>query len=111
MMKKLIFTFMGVGFLGFCLIVHAQVENEISAYNSNTEPFLFSFSTLTPEDLKWSMDYSGSYGDDVEGSMGFEGLSQQLGVKGYLGARFTLYGNMALGFPEGNGVSSAQRFL
>jgi hypothetical protein len=107
--KKLILLLIVIGFFEVRMVAQAQEERKISAYNNNTEPFLFSFSTLTPEDLKWSLDYSGSYGDEVEGSMGFEGVSQQLGIKGYLGARFTLYGNLALGFSEGNDVSSAQQ--
>lgn len=108
-MKKLSHLLLVIGITGVSIIAQAQEQSKISVFNSNTEPFLFSFSTLTPEDLKWSMDYSGSYGDEVEGSMGFEGLTQQLGVKGYLGARFTFYGSLALGFSEENNVSSAQQ--
>ncbi len=108
-MKKIVFTILTFGMLAFNSGINAQDENPLSVSNSNTEPFLFSFSTLTAEDSKWSLDYSGSFGDEVGGSMGFEGISQQLGVKGYLGSRFTLYGNLAVGFPEEKGVSSAQQ--
>lgn len=108
-MKKLTFYPILILLIGVYSSVLAQDENIVPKSNTNTEPFLFSFSTLTPEDSKWSLDYSSSYGDEVEGSMGFEGVSQQLGVKGYLGSRFTLYGSMAVGFPEEEGVSSAQQ--
>ena len=108
-MKKQILAFLIFGIIGIPAIVQGQNERNIFTVNSNPEPFLFSVTTLTPEDQKWSLDYSGSYGDQVEGAMGFEGISQQLGVKGYLGSRFTLYGSLALGFPEGETVSSAQQ--
>lgn len=75
-----------------------------------TEPFLFSTTTLTAEDLKWSLHDAGSYGQGVEGPFGYEGVSQQVGVKGYLGYRLTVYASAAIGIPrEGNTTTSAQR--
>jgi len=73
------------------------------------EPFLFLKSTLTPEDLKWSMDYSTSYGERVSGPFGNEGVGQQVGIKGYLGKQFTLYAHAAFGFTSNNAVTSAQQ--
>ena len=108
-MKKYILTFFVFTIIGTHLVAQDKEVKDIFAIERSPEPFLFSLSTLTPEDLKWSIDYSGSYGNEVVGSMGFEGISQQLGVKGYLGSRFTFYGSLALGFPEGQGVSSAQQ--
>lgn len=73
------------------------------------EPFLFSRTTLTPLDLKWSMDYSTSYGERVTGPFGFNGIGQQVGVKGYLGKQFTLYAHAAFGFTNNDNVTSGQQ--
>jgi hypothetical protein len=109
-MKKLaLLGFLITGFIGIQIIAIGQENSGKPALNNNPEPYLFSLSTLTPDDLKWSLDYSGSFGDEVAGSIGFEGVTQQLGVKGYLGSRFTLFGSLALGFPGNNTVSSAQQ--
>lgn len=78
--------------------------------NRTPQPFLFSTTTLTAEDLKWSLHDAGSYGQGVEGPFGYEGVSQQVGVKGYLGYRLTVYASAAIGIPrEGNNTTSAQR--
>ncbi len=55
------------------------------------------------------MDYSGSYGEKVSGPFGYDGIGQQLAVKGYLGKRFTLYANASFGFPGQEQVASAQQ--
>ena len=91
--------------------VTAQIQNENNPYfvKRIPEPFLFSKTTLTAEDLKWSMDYSTSYGERVTGAFGFDGLGQQLGVKGYLGKQFTLLAHAAFGFTGGSEVSTAQQ--
>ena len=84
-------------------------EKEIFTIKRTPEPFLFSVTTLTPEDLKWSMNYSGSYGERITNTLGYNGINQQFAVKGYLGKRFTLYANASLGFPLENNVASAQQ--
>lgn len=74
------------------------------------EPFLYSTTALTPDDLPWSVNYSGSYGNSVSGAFGYDGVGQQLALKGYLGAKFTLYANATLGIPaDGSDVSSSQQ--
>jgi len=85
---------------------------EVDQYNAASrtpEPFSFSVTTLTPEDLKWSMHYSGGYGERVEGPFGYDGVSQQFAVKGYLGNRFTVYANAGLGIPRNGNITSAQQ--
>ncbi len=82
---------------------------DLYALKRASEPFLFSKTTLTPQDLKWTMDYSTSYGERVSGPFGNEGIGQQVGVKGYLGRQFTLYANAAFGFTSTNAVTSAQQ--
>lgn len=75
----------------------------------NPEPFLYSVSTLTKDDLPWSLNYSGSYGERVVEHIGYNGIGQQFALKGYLGSRFTLYANAAIGLPhDGRTVSSQQ---
>lgn len=108
-MKKLIFiSLISFVFWGPTL---AQSPNEDADFTvrETPEPFMFSVSTLTPEDLSWSLNYSGSYGDKVAGPFGFDGVAQQFAVKGYLGSRFTLYAHAAFGFAAGENVMSAQQ--
>ncbi len=105
-MKKQIITFLILAIIGIHVRTQAQETNTIKY---SPQPFLFSLTTLTPEDMKWSMDYSGSYGERVQRPMGFDGVSQQLSVKGYLGKRYTLHANVAVGIAEDNKASSAQQ--
>lgn len=87
----------------------AQIPEDIALVKTKRtpEPFLFSVTTLTPEDLSWSLDYSTSYGERVAGPFGYDGIGQQFAVKGYLGKRFTLYANAGLGFRREENISSA----
>ncbi|MCK3684771.1 hypothetical protein [Maribellus sp. YY47] len=76
----------------------------------SAEPFLFSTSTLTAQDLPWVLSYGGSYGNNLSRGFGFNGVDQQLGVKGYLGNRFTMLAYVSLGVASAdNSVVSAQR--
>lgn len=95
----------------WCTSVVAQntIENSNLSTKRTPEPFLFSTSTLTPEDLKWSLDFSGGYGERVSGPFGFDGINQQFEVKGYLGKRFTFIAYASLGFPLQKNISSAQQ--
>jgi hypothetical protein len=96
-MKKILFIvlFTSFGFKGIA-------QNSI-------QPFLFTLNTLTGDKAYWNFHYSGSYGERTTGQFGYDGLGQQLGVKGYLGNRFTLYATAAMGFAHGGGVTSAQQ--
>ncbi len=82
--------------------------NDLPVVKRTPEPFLFSVTTLTREDLKWSMDYSASYGERVTGPFGYAGIGQNFALKGYLGKQFTLYANAALGFSGKDNVASMQ---
>ncbi len=90
-------------------IAQIPENSQILTFKRAPEPFLFSKTTLTPEDLKWTMDYSTSYGERVSGPFGNEGVGQQVGVKGYLGKQFTLYAHAAFGFTSQDNVTSAQQ--
>lgn len=89
----------------------AQTSGETGLYSTirSAEPFLYSVSSLTPQDLPWTFNYSGSYGERVSGPFGYDGVSQQFAVKGYLGSQFTVYANATIGFAGNNNVASAQQ--
>ncbi|MBB3188316.1 hypothetical protein [Microbacter margulisiae] len=113
-MKKRVFMLLMAAMTG--LIAMAQdleapgQVTTLEDVNRTPEPFMYSVTTLTSQDLKWSMHYAGSYGQNVEGPFGYEGVSQQIAVKGYLGNRLTLLANASLGIPnEGGNVTSAQQ--
>lgn len=82
---------------------------EIKTGTTAAQPFLFSLNTLTAENPRWNIHYSGSYGERTNGQFGYDGLGQQFGVKGYLGSRFTLYATAAIGFANSGGITSAEQ--
>jgi len=108
-MKKIILPFLMTFLLGFIASAQIAETNGLLLVKRAPEPFMFSKTTLTPEDLKWTMDYSTSYGERVSGPFGNEGVGQQVGVKGYLGKQFTLYAHAAFGFTSQYNVTSAQQ--
>ena len=108
-MNKLFLSLLISLLIGLTAMAQISEENNLYAAKRTPEPFLFSVTTLTPEDLKWSLDYSASYGERVNGPFGYDGIGQQFALKGYLGKRYTLYANAALGFPREDNVSSAQQ--
>ena len=108
-MQKIIFTFLLTFSMGFMLSAQVAETNGLLTVKRASEPFTFSKTTLTPEDLKWTMDYSTSYGERVSGAFGNEGIGQQVGIKGYLGSQFTLYAHAAFGFTSQDNVTSAQQ--
>ncbi|WP_211166307.1 hypothetical protein [Mucilaginibacter robiniae] len=73
------------------------------------QPFLFSVNTLTASAPFWNLNYSGSCGERVAGPFGYDGTTQQFALKGYMGDRFTLYANAALGFSRSGNAASAQQ--
>jgi hypothetical protein len=101
--------------LGVFLLFSANLFSQNQEFNTDLtvtrtpEPFLFSVSTLTPQDLKWSLDYSGSYGERVTDTFGYNGVNQQIAVKGYVGNKITFYAYTAFGFSQGDKVSSSQQ--
>ena len=108
-MNKRLLTFLIAGIIGTSTMAQNLSESDNFTIKRTPEPFLFSISTLTPEDLKWSLDYSGGYGERVSGPFGYDGINQQFAVKGYLGKRFTFIANASLGFPLEKNIASAQQ--
>lgn len=77
--------------------------------NPPSQAFLFSVNTLTASSTPWNLNYSGSVGKRAAGPFGYDGVDQQLSLKGYLGNRFTLLANAAIGFSRMGGTASAQQ--
>jgi hypothetical protein len=108
-MKKRILVLVASSLITFkCLAQSPVIQNANTGINV-AQPFLFSVNTLTKENTKWNIHYSGSYGERTNGQFGYDGLGQQFGVKGYLGSRLTLYATAAVGFANGGGVTSAEQ--
>ncbi|ARS38278.1 hypothetical protein CA265_00675 [Sphingobacteriaceae bacterium GW460-11-11-14-LB5] len=109
-MKKIL---LAITFAGIALNCSAQKitegQSEVKIGTDAAQPFLFSLNTLTAENPRWNIHYSGSYGERTNGQFGYDGLGQQFGVKGYLGSRFTLYATAAIGFANSGGVTSAEQ--
>jgi len=108
-MNKKILTFLVAFLMGAAAKAQIPDENPLYLSKRTPEPFLFSVTTLTPQDLPWSLNYSTSYGERVSGPFGYDGVGQQFAIKGYLGKKFTFYANTALGFRPNDNVSSAQQ--
>lgn len=110
MVKRALLIFLIVS-SAYLSAMSQQVNNDYKNvnYTDATQPFLFSINTLTASAPSWSLNYSGSYGQNTAGPFGYNGVDQQLSVKGYLGNRFTLYANAALGFSNIGGTASAQQ--
>lgn len=105
-MKKIITLVVAIVFSNTFL--KAQ-NNELKSSAGNINPFLFSVNTLTGNTPKWNLNYTGSYGQHTSGQFGYDGLDQRFAAKGYLGNKFTLYANAAIGFANSGGVRSTQQ--
>lgn len=81
----------------------------MSPVGSATQPFLFSVNTFTAEAPFLSVSASGNMAERTSGAFGYDGVDQQLAVKGYLGNRFTLYANADLGFSRTGSTATAQQ--
>lgn len=110
-MKKIAFLLSLMLLIGLNLKAQELLQNKNpSASVSNVaQPFLFSVNTLTASSPAWNLNYSGSYGENTQTPIGYNGMDQQLSIKGYLGNRFTLYANAAMGFASSGGVTSSEQ--
>lgn len=111
MIKKLLLLLV-TGFIVSTAVAQINEGHElpsVTRWESTPLPFLFSTTTLTPQDNHWNFTYTGGYGQNVDGAFGYNGLEQRISVKGYLGKRFTCIAFAGLGFPKGNIVNSAEQ--
>ncbi|ASU35542.1 hypothetical protein [Mucilaginibacter xinganensis] len=108
MIKKLLF-------LNLCLLpvlaLRAQTINPQFSGTSiaQPQPFLFTLNTLNPAARGWSLNYSGGYGQRTVTPLGYDGVDQNLSVKGYLGNQFTLVASMGVGFGNNGRINSLQQ--
>jgi len=73
------------------------------------QPFLYTINGLNPAARHWSLNYSGGYGQYTVTPLGFDGVDQNMGVKGYLGNRFSLLANMGVGFGSRGNTQTYQQ--
>jgi len=93
------------------IIVKAQTYSEGSAGGSLTQPqpFLYTINALNPAARYWSLNYSGGYGQYTVTPLGFDGVSQNVAVKGYLGDQFTIMAAMGVGFGSSGNTATYQQ--
>ncbi|MDR3693960.1 hypothetical protein [Mucilaginibacter sp.] len=97
--------------LSISYFVKAQSFDDGSGSGSFTQPqpFLYTINALNPAARHWSLNYSGGYGQYTVTPLGFDGVNQNVAVKGYLGNRFTLFATMGIGFGTGGNTQTFQQ--
>ena len=111
-MKKRIILVLVIGIITSAAAIAQNTDKiglSVNQWKSTPLPFLFSTTTLTPQDNHWNFTYSGGYGQNISGAFGYNGLEQKVSIKGYLGKRFTCIAFAGLGFPKGNIINSAEQ--
>src|ERR1700761_6080093 len=109
-MKKSFYVTFIVLVIGLSAKAQQPVFNKFSPTSSAAaQPFLFSVNTLTAETPTWNISALNNYAERNTGAFGYDGIDQQVSVKGYLGNRFTLFANADLGFARGGGMTIAQQ--
>jgi len=110
LMKKSILTLLIISFISSSLMAQVpSFSKSMNAVGNAAQPFLFSVNTFTSETPFVSVSASGNYAERTAGPFGYDGVDQQLAVKGYLGNRFTLLANADLGFSRTGSTASAQQ--
>ena len=95
----------------FPFAVKAQMINQQLGNVSmeQPQPFLFTINTLNPAARGWSLNYAGGYGQRTVTPLGYDGIDQNIGVKGYLGNKFTMLASMGIGFGTNGNIESIQQ--
>jgi hypothetical protein len=93
------------------LTIQAQTINQQAGTSAmeQPQPFLFTINALTPAARGWSLNYNGGYGQRAVTPLGYDGVDQNIGVKGYLGAKFTFLASMGIGFGSNGDIKSLQQ--
>ena len=73
------------------------------------QPFLYTLNSLSPGARHWSLNYSGGYGQYTVSPLGFDGVDQDIAVKGYLGNQFSLMTTLGVGFGNGGNTQTYQQ--
>jgi hypothetical protein len=108
MIKKLCLSSL---LLLFVIAAKAQTINPSlpAASSAQPQPFLYTINTLNQAARGWSLNYSGGFGQHTVTPLGYDGVDQNIAVKGYLGAKFTLVASMGVGFGNSGAVNSMQQ--
>ncbi|MGZ3874407.1 MAG: hypothetical protein ACXVJD_15910 [Mucilaginibacter sp.] len=95
----------------FFMAAKAQTINPplLTGTLGQPQPFLFTINTLNPDARGWSLNYSGGYGQHTVTPLGYDGVDQNVSVKGYLGDKFTLVASMGVGFGNKGAINSLQQ--
>ncbi len=110
MIKKLSLSLLIAGFI-LPMSAKAQIVSPglPGAVMAQGQPFLFTINTLNPAARGWSLNFNGGYGEHTVSPLGYDGVDQNIGVKGYLGAKFTMTASMGIGFGSKGDVRSLQQ--
>lgn len=89
----------------------AQIINpqQFNTTMAQPQPFLFTISTLNPAARGWSLNYSGGYGEHTVTPLGYDGVDQNIAVKGYLGDKFTLLTSIGVGLANNGTINSIEQ--
>ncbi len=92
-------------------ITQAQTINQKQTFSSaeSMQPFLFTLNTISRGEHKLILNYSGGYGERAVSPLGYNGVEQNIGFKGYIGANFTLIGSMGIGLSGNSGTKTFQQ--
>jgi len=109
-MKKNLYILIILSFI-LPLTIQAQTINQQQGMPAmaQPQPFLFTINALNPAAHSWSLNYNGGYGQRAVTPLGYNGVDQNIGVKGYLGAKFTFMASMGIGFGTNGDVKSLQQ--
>ncbi len=94
---------------GFTLKAQTMDGGLTNSSLGQSQPFLYTMNGLNPAAQHWSLNYSGGYGQYTVTSLGFDGVEQHIGVKGYLGNRFTILTNMGIGLGSRGNTQTYQQ--
>jgi len=91
-------------------VLKAQSADDLGGGSlAQPQPFLYTINALNPTARHWSLNYSGGYGQYTVTPLGFDGVDQNIAVKGYLGNRFSLLATMGVGFGTGGNTKTFQQ--
>ncbi len=109
MARKIYLTLFLLLSISFMLKAQTMDDGMINSSLTQSQPFLYSINALNPAARHWSLNYSGGYGQYTVTPLGFDGVDQNVAVKGYLGNRFTMLATMGVGFGTGGNTQTFQQ--
>jgi hypothetical protein len=107
-MKKVFYALTILVFAVFKLEAQNAPQGNSLAFQQ-PQPFSFTVNTLNVAARSWSMNYLGGYGEHTVTPLGYDGVDQNIGIKGYLGSKFTMAASMGIGFANNGGINTEQQ--